>query len=325
MTPHDPLRGLFVPLITPFGPDGRIAYDALEALARGSLSAGAHGLVALGTTAEAATLDPNEKVEVIGVCARVCREQRAPLIIGAGSNDTRASAGALQELSRWAEAVAALVPVPAFTRPSERGVLAHFEHLARASPLPLVAYHIPYRTGQALTASALKALGRLPGVCAVKYAPGVVDADAVELFCDLPPGFEVLVGDDVLLAPLLAMGGSGAILASAHLATARFVELIGDWRAADVARGRELGRRLARLSAAAFAEPNPTIIKGVLHAQGRIPTADVRLPLVRASRGAVDLALRKLDEAEALPLHGGESAHTLNSSPPERCPQSAAP
>ena len=294
MALHPPLHGVHVPLVTPFTADGRIAEDALEELARATLDAGAAGIVALGTTAEAATLDAEEKATVIDVCARICQERDAVLVIGAGSNDTRASERTLAELSRWPAAAAALVPVPYFSRPSQAGVLAHFTRLASSSPLPLVVYHVPYRTGQPLDASTLRALGELSGVVGVKLAQGGIDQETVELLSELPPDFVVLAGDDPFLSPLLALGAAGGILASAHLATSRFTELATAWHQGDVARARNLGHTLARLSAAAFREPNPTVIKGVLHAQGRIPTPDVRLPLLPARRDSVDETLRRL-------------------------------
>ncbi|MFD9263275.1 dihydrodipicolinate synthase family protein, partial [Streptomyces sp. NPDC059538] len=195
---------------------------------------------------------------------------------------------------------AALVTVPAFVRPAAAGVLAHFARLAAASPVPLIVYHVPYRTGQPLDAAALRALGSLPGVVGVKYAGGGIGEDAVALLGHLPDGFEVLAGDDVYLSPLLALGAAGGILASAHLATGRFAELAGAWRAGDVARARPLGHALARMSAAAFAEPNPAVLKGVLHAQGRIPTPDVRLPLLPASEGAVKAVTTALEGLDGL-------------------------
>ncbi|MGW5850181.1 dihydrodipicolinate synthase family protein [Streptomyces sp. NPDC055254] len=291
-----PLRGIHVPLITPFTRAGDIAADALEALAHEVLDAGATGIVALGTTAEVATLDEAERDLVTDVCARVCRERGAALTVGAGASGTRAAEAALARLARWPEARAALVTVPSFVRPSAAGVLAHFTRLAQVSPLPLIVYHIPYRTGQSLDAAALRALGSLRGVAGIKYAGGGVDQDTVALLGDLPHGFEVLAGDDAYLSPMLALGAAGGILASAHLATARFVELDAAWRAGDVPRARPLGHALARMSAAAFAEPNPTVVKAVLHAQGRIPTPDVRLPLLPASEAAVAHALKRLAE-----------------------------
>jgi 4-hydroxy-tetrahydrodipicolinate synthase len=288
------LHGIHVPLVTPFTADGRVAVDALEGLAHSLLDEGADGLVALGTTAEASTLDSDERNTVVDVCARICRERDAPLMIGAGSNDTRASVAALAGLSRWPGAACALVPVPYFTRPSQAGVLAHFARLAEVSPVPLVVYHVPYRSARTLDAATLRALGSLPGIVGVKYAAGGIDEQTVELLGDLPPGFAVLAGDDAFLSPLLALGAAGGILASAHLATGRFAELATAWRNGEIVRARDLGHALARLSAALFAEPNPTVLKGVLYAQGRIPTPDVRQPLLAAGRDTVDAALKHL-------------------------------
>ncbi|MFG2292228.1 dihydrodipicolinate synthase family protein [Streptomyces sp. NPDC048603] len=294
------MRGIHVPLVTPFDSAGAVAADALERLAHEVLDAGAAGIVALGTTGEAAALDAAERDLVTAVCARVCRERGAPLTVGAGGSDTRASAEALDRLGRWAEVTAALVTVPSFVRPSPAGVVAHFERLAATTPVPLIVYHIPYRTGQPLDADTLRALGALPGVAGVKYAAGGIGEEAVSLLGESPGDFAVLAGDDAYVSPMLAMGAPGAILASAHLATERFVELEAAWRAGEVARARQLGHALARLSAAAFAEPNPTVVKGVLHAQGRIPTPDVRLPLLPAGAGAVAAALRRTRDPESV-------------------------
>ncbi|GIH72790.1 dihydrodipicolinate synthase family protein [Sphaerimonospora thailandensis] len=304
-----PARGVHIPLITPFTGTGEIALDALERLAHELLDEGAAGLVALGTTAEVATLTAEEKQSVVDVVAGVCRERDAPLIVGAGSNDTAASREALAALRKVPEAVAALTLVPHFTRPGEAGVIAHFTELAADSPVPLVIYHVPYRTGQELGAETLRKLGALPGVVGVKYATGAISASTADLMADPPDGFAVLAGDDVLLSPLLAMGAHGGILASAHLATARFAELVRLWHAGDAAHeggtahARDLGHRLAALSAALFAEPNPTVIKGVLHTQGRIPSPAVRLPLLPAGSESVSAALRVLDSLTREPYH----------------------
>ncbi|MGE7387255.1 dihydrodipicolinate synthase family protein [Streptomyces sp. NPDC004126] len=291
---HFTLEGIHVPLVTPFTRGGEVAAEALEALAHEVLDAGAAGIVALGTTGETASLDEAERDLVTGICARVCGERGAPLTVGAGASGTRASEASLARLARWPEARAALVTVPSFVRPSAAGVLAHFTRLAEVSPVPLIVYHIPYRTGQPLDADALRALGSLAGVAGVKYAAGGIDAETVALLGRLPDGFSVLAGDDAYVSPMLALGASGAVLASAHLATERFAELAAAWRAGDAGRARDLGHGLARVSAAAFAEPNPAVVKGVLHAQGRIPAPDVRLPLLPASGRAVDATLEAL-------------------------------
>lgn len=289
------LTGLYVPLITPFDERGAVALDALRALARQLLDAGAAGVVALGTTAEPETLSDEERHQVVDIVASVCRERRAQLLVGAHTAES------LRVLGGRPEVTAALCLVPPFVRPGEAGVLAHFARLAQAAPVPLIAYHVPYRTGQRLSADALGRLARLPGVAGIKHATGGIDADTIEFLADAPAGFAVLGGEDAFISPLLALGGHGGILASAHVATADFAELIRAWRAGDVGRARPLGHRLASLSTALFAEPNPSVIKAVLHAQGRIPTPDVRLPLLPATPEAAQLALRYADEVATVP------------------------
>jgi len=285
------LTGLYVPLVTPFDAAGAVAPDTLESLAHQVLDAGATGILALGATGEPGALDAAEQRLVLDVASRACREYGAPLIVGANS------VPALAALGEHPEVVAALTLVPPFVRPGEAGVLAHFRQLAAASPVPLVVYHIPYRTGQQLSAAALRRVAAIPGVVGVKYAAGGIDEETIALMADVPPDFAVLGGDDAFVSPLLALGASGAILASAHLATAHYAALVGAWRGGDAGAGRGLGHRLATLSRALFAEPNPSVIKAVLHAQGRIPTPGVRLPLLPASPGATATALRL---AEAL-------------------------
>lgn len=281
---------IHVPLITPFDDDGAIAITTLEELAHSVLDEGAAGIVALGTTGEAATLDDVERCTVLATVGRVCRERGARFTVGAGSNDTRRTADELHVLADGG-ADAALVPVPYFTRPSEDGVVAHFEALAEAVPgLPLIVYNIPYRTGRTIGLRTLRRLAAIPGVAGVKHAVGGIDEDTVALLGATPPGFDVWAGDDVFAPAMFALGAAGGILASAHLATR-------EW--ADLARGHDvrLGHRLSGPAAALFAEPSPAVLKAVLHAQGRIPGPSVRLPLLPASRSARETALRAVTGA----------------------------
>jgi 4-hydroxy-tetrahydrodipicolinate synthase len=271
------LQGIHVPVITPFGEDGRVDVGALERLAHGLLYDGAAGLVALGTTAEAASLDEGEKAAVRKAVGRVCRGFGAHFTVGAGSADTRRTGEELRGLA----ADAALVAVPSFVRPSEDGVVAHFEALARVSAVPLIVYNIPYRTGRTLSAQTVRRLAAIPGVIGFKHAVGGIDADTVALVREVP----LFAGDDVFAPALLAMGAAGGILASAHLATDRWVRL-------GQAYEPELGHELAGMAATLFAEPNPVLIKAVLYAQGRIPSPAVRLPLLAAGRPALETALR---------------------------------
>ncbi|WP_285551810.1 dihydrodipicolinate synthase family protein [Actinoplanes regularis] len=274
------LTGVFVPMITPFDESGAVAYPALESLAHQILETGATGLVALGTTGEPSALTPGEQHGILTALSKVCAHHHAPLLAGAHPGE------------EFPQVTAMLSLVPPFVRPGPAGVLAHFTALAATSPVPLVIYHVPPRTGQPLDSATLRAIGTLDRVLGIKYATGTLDADAIALLADPPPNFAVLSGDDIYLSPLLALGATGGILASAHLATDRFVALVTAWRTGDVSTARKLGHELTPLSTALFAEPNPTVIKAVLHAQGRIPTPSVRLPLLPASPAALHNALR---------------------------------
>ena len=285
------LHGLYVPLITPFTEEGGLAADVLEQLAYAILDDGAAGLVALGTTGESATLTAAERRAVIDVCAGVCRERSAALIVGTGSNDTASTVRAVRELAAWPQVSAALTVVPYYTRPSQDGIVAHFARVAAESPVPVLVYNIPYRTGTSLSGQALRELAAIAGIAGVKHAVGGIDHDTVMLMADPPADFAVLAGDDVFASPLLALGAAGGILASAHVCTREFADLVAAWHAGQAARARALGNRLAPLSAALFSEPNPCVIKGVLHAEGKIPSPAVRLPLLPAGQDKIDAAM----------------------------------
>ncbi|MFC8529600.1 4-hydroxy-tetrahydrodipicolinate synthase [Nocardia sp. NPDC057227] len=291
--------GLYVPLITPFTAAGELAPDALEALAHAVLADGATGLVALGTTAEAAALTPEERGTVIEICASACAEFGAPLIAGAGTNTTAAS---IEQLAGLDPRIgAALTVVPYYTRPSEDGVVEHFRLLAAAASVPLIVYNIPYRTGRTLSAETLGRIARIPNIAGFKHSTGGIDETTIAFLADLPSDVSVLAGDDLFTAPLLALGASGAILACANIAASPYADLITAWHAGSIEHARQLGHRLVPLTRALFAEPNPTVLKAVLAAEGRIPSPHVRLPLLPARPESTATALACVDRLRLLP------------------------
>ena len=285
------LEGVFVPLITPFDEGGRLDVACLERLAAESLDAGATGIVALGTTGEASALDEEERRQVVAACARVCGDRDAQLVVGAGTNDTRTTIERHERLADVPGVVASLAVVPYYVRPSEAGIVAHFTAVADRSPVPLVLYNVPYRTGRGLRVDSLLELAAHPDVVGVKQAVGGIDAETLRLLAEAPSSFAVLGGDDAYLLPMVLMGGAGAIAAAAHVRTQDFVRMIDDGLAGRVVEARARATALLPLVLSLFAEPNPAVIKGVLHAQGRIPTPDVRMPLTPASARAVERAL----------------------------------
>jgi 4-hydroxy-tetrahydrodipicolinate synthase len=278
-------------LVTPFDEDGRVGVACLERLAAESLEAGVTGIVALGTTGEASALDDAERSQVVAACARVCGDRGAQLIVGAGTNDTRTTIARHEQLAEVPGVVASLAVVPYYVRPSEAGIVAHFTEVAERSPVPLVVYNVPYRTGRGLGVTSLLELAAHPNVAGLKQAVGGIDADTLRVLAEAPPSFSVLGGDDAYLLPTVLMGGAGAIAAAAHVGTSDFVRMIDDGLAGRVADARARAEALLPVVLALFAEPNPAVIKGVLHAQGRLPTPDVRMPLTNASKSAVDDAL----------------------------------
>jgi 4-hydroxy-tetrahydrodipicolinate synthase len=284
-------RGVYVPLVTPFSPGGGVDHGALEALAARVLGEGAAGVVALATTGEPTSLDAGERDAVVATCARVCAERGGTLVVGAGTNDTRATVARHEALADVPGVAASLAVVPYYVRPSEAAIVRHFQLVAERSPVPLLIYNIPYRTGRGLGAEALLELADMPNVAGLKQAVGGIDVDTLALLAGAASRWAVLGGDDPFLLPLVLMGGTGAVTASGNVHTRRFVEMIAAGLDGRLAEARGGAEALLPLVRALFAEPSPAVIKALLHAQGAIPTPDVRMPLANASRAAVERAV----------------------------------
>ena len=220
----------------------------------------------------------------------------APLIVGTGTNNTRSTIAATQAIEGIPAVVGALVVVPYYVRPSEAAIVEHFRAVAAASPVPVIAYNIPSRTGRGLGAPLLE-LARIPNVAGVKQAVAAIDADTLEVLAGAPAGFGLLGGDEAFAFPTVCMGGVGAIAAASHLCTARFVAMVECALAGKLDDGRAHAEALLPMIQAGFSEPNPAVFKGVLHAQGRIATPDVRMPLANASAAAIERCLAAVANA----------------------------
>jgi 4-hydroxy-tetrahydrodipicolinate synthase len=295
--PNPTLRGVYVPLITPFAADGTVALDAIERLAHEYLDAGAAGLVPLGTTGEAPLLDGDEKRAIVELCASIGVARDVQVIVGSGTNSTAATIAATETYAAISGISHAMIVVPYYVRPSQAGIVAHVKAAADASPVPVVIYNIPLRTGRVLEVPGMLELAAHPNVVGVKQAVDGIDLATLEILAHAPRDFAVLGGDDPYLLPTVLLGGAGAICASAHVCTERFVAMIECGLAGKVDEGRAHHEALLPVVKACFAEPNPTVFKAVLHAQGRIPTPDVRLPLLPASAAARDAALAAVEAA----------------------------
>lgn len=271
-----PLRGAITALVTPFKADGSLDEAALAALVEWQIAEGIHGLVPVGSTGEAVTLSLPERERVVRVVAEAAKG-RVPVIAGAGSNDTAAAIEASKVLSK-AGATQLLHVSPMYNKPPQRGIVAHFKAVADASPLPIVLYNVPGRTGSNMTAETTLALAEHKNICAVKEASGNTgQIDAI--LRGRPEGFAVLSGDDGLTLAVMAAGGDGVISVISNAVPKLCAQLTDALAKSDLATASLIHHRLAPLVDAAFIESNPIPIKAGLAMMGKLKNV-LRLPLV---------------------------------------------
>jgi 4-hydroxy-tetrahydrodipicolinate synthase len=281
--------GVWIPLVTPFV-DGDVDFKSLAALVEHYVGAGVAGLVPLATTGEAPTIADDEYFKVLEKTLALVNG-RLPVVAGVSGNDTRRVIARMKALEKYPLA-GALIPCPYYNRPDQRGIYEHFRAVADASPQTILVYNIPYRTGRNIENKTIRKLATIPTVRGLKDSCGDI-RQTMELLLDPPPDFSILTGEDVLFFDSLCLGGDGGILASAHVATERFVGMDEAVKANDVEKARGLWRTLAPLVPALFEEPNPAPIKYCLKKMKLIRSDEVRLPLTPIS----DFLKARLDAA----------------------------
>lgn len=281
---HTTLRGLWLPLVTPFAPDGAPDLPALARLVRHYKPCGLAGLVVCGSTGEAAALDADEQLAVLEAVLHAAKGW--PVVMGVPGNHLGRATAWVQRLAAYPLA-GLLVSAPPYIRPSQTGLLTWFNTLADAAHAPLVLYDIPYRTGAHIDTHTLLTLAEHPNIQAIKDCGG----DMAKTQALVAQGrLQVLAGDEASLLPTLAMGGAGAILAAAHLATERFVQLVSAAAHGRVDEAHALWRTLRPLVDGVYTEPNPAALKWALAEQGLIRNV-LRAPMTRLSTaGEIALA-----------------------------------
>ena len=275
-TPTPAFTGLWIPLVTPFQDDGTVDHPALAALTARLRGQGVSGFVACGSTGEAAALDKDEQRAVLETVLEAA--QGLPVAMGLSGYHLGHVLAFVQDLARYPLA-GLLVPAPHYIRPSQQGLLHWFTAIADASHAPLIVYDIPYRTGATLSTETLLALAAHPRVQAIKDCGG----DAAKTQALIADGrLAMLAGEDAQMFATLALGGTGAIAASAHWQTPRFVELMALLRAGDLPGARRAWQALQPWVAACFAEPNPGPLKALLARDGEMRNR-LRAPMMAAS------------------------------------------
>jgi 4-hydroxy-tetrahydrodipicolinate synthase len=291
-----PYEGLLTAMITPFHPDGRVNEESAVALAHHLLANGSHGLVVAGTTGEAATLTDEEQIRLVALIAAEAGGEGA-VVAGAGSNDTR-HAVELTEAVIEAGAEAVLSVTPYYNKPNRRGIVRHFEAVARAAAgTPVVLYNIPGRTAVNMPPDLLAELAQIDGIEAVKQA----NAD------DLQPidGLAVLAGNDDLLAPCLDIGEPGGICVSSHIVGPEMRRMID-----EPEQRAEIDASLRDVYETLFLTASPTCTKAALNLLGH-DAGTLRLPMVEADEAETEAVRAMLERhgltpgrpASASPVH----------------------
>lgn len=272
-------RGIYVPLVTPFY-HGEIDWESLERLIEYYIERKVDGLVPCGTTGESPTLSEKEHLDVIKFVVRKTAG-RTKVIAGTGSNETKKAV----EFTKAAEemgADGALVVCPYYNKPTQEGIYAHYKTVAENTSLPIIIYNIPGRTGRNIEVKTLMRLAEIKNIAGVKEASGDINQlmDTIQL---RPAGFSVLAGEDHLIFINCALGGDGAIAASAHVLPEKFQAMCEAAWQGRANEGSKIHFELLPLVRLFFAETNPSPVKTALQLMGLIKSDEVRLPLVSTS------------------------------------------
>ena len=294
----NPFRGTGIALVTPFTPNHEVDYPALKRLVNHCIDGGVEFLVALGTTAETATLTADEKQRVV---AAVCDAAAGRVLVvqGVGGNDSAKVAAELKAgLPLGISGVLSVSPY--YNKPTQEGIYRHFIHISAATDLPIILYNVPGRTGSNMAAeTTLRIAHEVPHAVAIKEASGNLE-QAMTIVLGAPEGFDVLSGDDNLTLPLVACGAHGVISVSGQAFPKTFSQMVRDARGGRMDEARDGHYAMLNFTQQLFAEGNPGGIKSALAHLGIINPA-LRLPLWPVSPQldeALAQSVRKLQQHE---------------------------
>jgi 4-hydroxy-tetrahydrodipicolinate synthase len=270
------LSGAGTAIVTPFTETGELDEASLRRFVAWQVEEGVDYIVPCGSTGEAATMTADEQRRVVEITVEVVAG-RIPVVAGAGANDT-AKALANSRMMKDAGATHLLHVSPAYNKPPQRGIVAHFRAIADTIDLPIVLYNVPGRTGSNVTAETTLELAGHDNIVAVKEASGNL-GQITEIIRHRPHHFSVLSGDDPLTLAVIAAGGDGVTSVTSNVAPALVSQMCSSARRGDYDDARAIDTRLAVWTHAAFIESNPIPVKAALAMMGMMGD-HLRLPLV---------------------------------------------
>lgn len=292
-------RGVWVATATFFNHDGSLDLPSFEKHCSWLLDSGVEGLVPCGTTGEGPTLAQDERRALLETAVRLASSKKRGVIAGCGGNNTQSVLKLIFEAKELG-AKAALVVTPYYNRPTQEGLIAHYQFLADHSPIPLVLYNVPSRTGVNLLPETVSRLWKHSNIQALKEATGLHGQWLSLMASPLPEGKSILAGDDDAFSTLVSLGASGIISASANIAPTQFVQLDELLRAKKLEEAFALQKKLFPLIKSLFLETNPAPIKYALEQMGR-GSNSLRLPLVPIQKETEKKIREELKNLELLP------------------------
>lgn len=285
-------KGLGIALVTPFDSDGTIDFTALSNLVETQIAGGTDFLCVLGTTAETPCLSPEEREEVKACVVRTAAG-RVPLLLGCGGNNTAEVCHYLRHANLEGFS-GVLIVCPYYNKPTQEGLFRHFCAVAEASPLPVILYNVPGRTGCNMEAETTLRIARAcENVVAIKEASGKTGQIA-EIIANAPEGFDVLSGDDALTFELLQGGAAGVISVIGNAYPGEFGQMVRDTLAGRTEEAGKANQALTGLYRLMTTDGNPAGIKALLSVKKLIGN-NLRLPLVPAR----EETMSEIAEAEA--------------------------
>lgn len=283
------LMGTGVALITPFKEDYSIDFDALTRIVNQQIDGGTNYLVVLGTTGESATLSSDEKTAVIN-CIKAANHGRLPMVLGIGGNNTAEVCNQLKTTD--VSGFSAILSVsPYYNKPNQEGIYQHYKALCAVTPLPIIIYNVPGRTGMNMTAETQLRLAELPQIVATKEASGNME-QVMQIIANKPTDFLVISGDDALTLPMMACGAAGVISVINHAFPKQFSGMVHACLEGRFADAKSLHYQTMESAIAIFADGSPSGIKTMLNEKGLCGTT-VRQPLWPVN-ATVEANLRRL-------------------------------